>query len=320
MTKRVFVAGHGGMVGRAILRLLAKDANLEIVCRTRAELDLTSSTAVRQFFQTQAIDQIYLAAAKVGGVQANITSPAEFLYENTMIAANVIHQAHQANVQQLLFLGSSSIYPKDAEQPIPETALLSGKFEPTNEPYSVAKIVGIKLCESYNRQYSRDYRCVIPANLYGQDDFFDEETSHVIPALIQRIEHAHRTNKDTVVIWGSGRPRREFLHVDDMAAACKFIMDAQQASLMAETSPTCSHINIGSSEDHSIRQIAEMIAQSVGYNGQLQFDTSKPDGVQRKLMNSEIAKRLGWQSRVPLEIGLRDTVAWYRENLDKLRR
>ena len=320
MSKKVFVAGHGGMVGRAILRLLAKDQKIEIICKTRAELDLTSPGAVRTFFETEAIDQVYLAAAKVGGVQANISAPAEFLYENTMIAANVIHEAHHANVQRLLFLGSSSIYPRDADQPMAETALLSGRFEPSNEPYSVAKIVGIKLCESYNRQYDRDYRCVIPANLYGPEDFFDEEKSHVIPALIQRIEQAHRSNQNSVVIWGSGTPRREFLHVDDMAEACKFMMELPKQRLQSEVSPMCSHINIGSAEDVSIRQIAQLIAQCVGFEGKLEFDTSKPDGVARKLMNSEKIDRLGWRPRVPLETGLKETVAWYRANLEALRR
>jgi GDP-L-fucose synthase len=319
MTKKVFVAGHGGMVGQAIVRLLAKYDELEIVCKSRAELDLTSSQEVKEFFQSQDIDQVYLAAAKVGGIQANMSYPAEFLYENLMIASNVIHEAHKAGVQHLLFLGSSSIYPKDAEQPMREDALLSGRFEPTNEPYSVAKIAGIKLCESYNRQYGRDYRSIIPANLYGQNDTFNEENSHVIPSLIRRIEHAHRTKKDEVTVWGSGNPLREFLHVDDMASACKFLMEAPREKLDSENSPSCSHINAGVDGDVSIRQIAELIAKSVGFTGELQFDSSKPDGVFRKFMNSEKMARLGWHHQISLEKGLKETVAWYRDNLDSLR-
>ncbi|MGX5726590.1 GDP-L-fucose synthase [Metapseudomonas otitidis] len=305
MSQTIFVAGHRGMVGSAIVRNLERSGYKNILTATRDKLNLLDQAAVRNFFEDNHIDQIYLAAAKVGGIHANNTYPAEFMYENLMIQANVIHSAHHASVQKLLFLGSSCIYPRLAAQPMAEDALLTGALEPTNEPYAIAKIAGIKLCESYNRQYGRDYRSVMPTNLYGPGDNYHPENSHVIPALIRRFHEAKLSKSAEVAVWGSGLPRREFLYVDDMATASVHVMSLSRAQWQEAVSPTCSHINVGCGHDQSIREVAELVAKVVGYTGRLVFDTSKPDGAPRKLMNSSKLEMLGWRPEVELEIGLR---------------
>ncbi len=310
----IFIAGHRGMVGSAIIRQLEAQGNCEIITRTRQQLDLTNQAAVQDFFATNEIDQVYLAAAKVGGIHANNTYPAEFLYENLMIEANIIHAAHQADVQRLLFLGSSCIYPKLAEQPMKETALLTGTLEATNEPYAIAKIAGIKLCESYNRQYGRDYRSVMPTNLYGPFDNFHPENSHVVPALLRRFHEAKLANAPVVTIWGSGTPMREFLHVDDMAAASIHVMELDKATYDAHTEPMLSHINVGTGVDCTIRELAETIAEVTGFKGKLEFDASKPDGTPRKLMDVSRLAALGWTAGISLKDGLRHAYEWYVEN------
>lgn len=303
------------MVGGAILRQLQarKDAGeaLELVTRTRAELDLTDQAAVRDFMRSEAPDVVILAAAKVGGIMANNTYPAEFIYENLMIECNVIHQAFAAGVQQLLQLGSSCIYPRDAAQPMAEEALLTGTLEPTNEPYAIAKIAGIKLCESYNRQYGVDYRSVMPTNLYGPGDNFHPQNSHVLPALIRRFHEATRDGATEVVIWGSGKPMREFLHVDDMAEASLFVLDLPQNVYAAQTHPMQSHINVGTGRDISIAALAGMVAEVTGFKGRLVFDTSKPDGTMRKLMDVSCLADMGWRARNDLKDGLRETYDWF---------
>lgn len=301
---RIFVAGHRGMVGSAIVRRLQALGYRHIVTRTRGELDLLDQAAVRHFFREEKIDWVYVAAAKVGGIHANNTYPAEFIYENIMIQANVIHEAHKAGVQKLMFLGSSCIYPREAPQPISEEALLTGMLEPTNEPYAIAKIAGIKLCESYNRQYGRDYRSVMPPNLYGPGDNYHPENSHVIPAMIRRFHEAKMRGDNEVTVWGTGSPRREFLYVDDMAAASVHVMNLDKVDYDQCTQAMCSHINIGSGSEITIRELAETIREAVGYGGTLVFDTSKPDGTPRKLMNSSRLQALGWNTEVPLETGL----------------
>src|SRR5690554_6010809 len=273
---RVFVAGHGGMVGSAIIRQLEQEQSCEIVTRSSNELDLSDQARVRGFFREESIDQVYLAAARVGGIHANNTYPADFIYDNLMIEANVVQAAHAAGVQQLLFLGSSCIYPKFAEQPMKEEALLTGTLEPTNEPYAIAKIAGIKLCESYNRQHGRDYRSVMPTNLYGPNDNFHPDNSHVIPALMRRFHEAVQEGAKEVVVWGSGKPMREFLHVDDMAAACLHVMNLDRQIYQAYTQPMLSHINVGTGEDCTIRELAETMARVTGFEGKLTFDSSKP--------------------------------------------
>lgn len=308
---KYFVAGHNGMVGRAILRRLnAKGA--DVVVKSRSELDLTNQSDVRDFFQKTRPDRVILAAAKVGGIYANNTYPAEFIYENLMIESNVIHQSYLAGAARLLFLGSSCIYPKSASQPMGEDALLTGTLEPTNEPYAIAKIAGIKLCESYNRQYGVDFRSVMPTNLYGQGDNFHPENSHVLPALIRRFDEAAIRGDKDVVIWGSGKPMREFLHVDDMAEASLFVMDLDLADYRGETDPMLSHINVGTGQDISIAQLAQTIAKVTGFTGQLLYDTSKPDGTARKLMNVNRLTRLGWRASIDLETGIRQTYEWYK--------
>jgi GDP-L-fucose synthase len=308
---KIYVAGHKGMVGSAIIRTLRNQGQMDIVTRTHSELDLTDQSAVRSFFETTKLDQIYLAAAKVGGIYANNTYPAEFIYQNLMIEANVIHEAWRAGVQKLLFLGSSCIYPKLVSQPMREEALLTGILESTNEPYAIAKIAGIKLCESYNRQYGlshgTDYRSVMPTNLYGPGDNYHPENSHVIPALIRRFHEAKVTNMPCVTIWGTGTPRREFLYVDDMAAASVYTMSLAKSVYDTHTQPMLSHINVGFGEDISIDQLAHMIGKIVGYQGNIEFDTSKPDGTARKLMNSDRLSALGWNAKVSLEMGLEKT-------------
>jgi GDP-L-fucose synthase len=308
--QKIYVAGHRGMVGSAIVKQLQEQGidHSKIITRTHAELDLTNQLAVQQFFAQQKPTQVYLAAAKVGGIHANNTYPADFIYENLMRQANVIEAAFQNAVQKLLFLGSSCIYPRMAKQPMVEDALMTGTLEPTNEPYAIAKIAGIKLCESYNRQYGAshgvDYRSVLPTNLYGPGDNYHPENSHVIPALIRRFHEARASLSPTVTIWGSGTPRREFLYVDDMAAASVFVMNLPKARLDAYTQPMKSHINIGFGDDITIKELALALGKIVGYQGVINFDTSKPDGSPRKLMDSNRLNTLGWHAKVSLEAGL----------------
>jgi GDP-L-fucose synthase len=316
---KVFVAGHRGMVGAAIVRELEARGYRDIVTRTHAQLDLTDQAAVRTFFQSERPDQVYLAAAKVGGIHANNTYPADFIYANLMIEANVVHEAWRAGVRKLLFLGSSCIYPRLVPQPMSEAALLTGTLEPTNEPYAIAKIAGIKLCESYNRQYGAthgtDYRSVMPTNLYGPGDNYHPENSHVIPALIRRFHEAKETGADHVVIWGTGTPRREFLYVDDMAAASVYVMELDETTYRANTQPMLSHINVGTGEDITIRQLAETIGKVLGYRGRIEFDPGKPDGTPRKLMDVGRLNSLGWRARIGLEEGLALAYGDYRARL-----
>lgn len=306
--QKIYVAGHGGMVGSAIVRTLRQQGESNIVTRTHAELDLTNQAAVRTFFETEQPDQVYLAAAKVGGIHANNTYPAEFIYQNLMMEANIIDAVFRNGVKKLLFLGSSCIYPKLVPQPMREDALLTGTLEPTNEPYAIAKIAGIKLCESYNRQYGQshsiDYRSVMPTNLYGPGDNYHQENSHVIPALIRRFHEAKINAAPSVVIWGTGTPRREFLYVDDMAAASVHVMNLPKAIYDQHTLPMLSHINVGCGYDITIRELAEAIGKTTDYRGEIQFDSSKPDGTPRKLMDSSRLNALGWKAQVDLADGL----------------
>ena len=303
-SNKIYVAGHRGMVGSAIVRVLKGQGQTNLVVRTHAELDLTDQQAVRHFFETEKPDQVYLAAAKVGGIHANNTYPAEFIYQNLIVQANVIDAAFRNGVQKLLFLGSSCIYPRLAPQPMSEDALMTGALEPTNEPYAIAKIAGIKLCESYNRQYAVDYRSVMPTNLYGPGDNYHPENSHVIPALIRRFHEAKTSNAPSVSIWGSGTPRREFLYVDDMASASVHVMQLPKAEYEQYTQPMQGHINVGSGSDVTIADLALAIAQAVGYKGQIEFDATKPDGAPRKWMDSSRLNALGWQAKVSLIEGL----------------
>ncbi|MDD2658572.1 MAG: GDP-L-fucose synthase [Methylococcales bacterium] len=311
---KIYVAGHRGMVGSAIVKQLNEGGFKNIVSRTHAELDLTDQAAVRSFMQQEKPDQVILAAAKVGGIHANNEYPAEFIYENLMVEANVIHQAWAAGCSSLLFLGSSCIYPKLAAQPMQESALLTGVLESTNEPYAIAKIAGIKLCESYNRQYGTDYRSVMPTNLYGQNDNFHLENSHVIPAMLRKFHDAKTTNSASVTLWGTGKAMREFLHVDDMAAACVHVMSLSKERYQSSTEPMLSHLNVGAGEDVTIRELAETIRQVVGYQGEIIWDSSKPDGAPRKLMDAGKLKSMGWQPRVALAEGLAGTYRWFVEH------
>jgi GDP-L-fucose synthase len=314
----IFVAGHNGLVGRALVRHLHALGHRNLIVRSRSELDLTDQRAVQSFLAEQPIAQVYVAAAKVGGILANAHQPADFILENLVIESNVIGGAHVAGIPRLLLLGSSCIYPKLAPQPISEDALLTGPLEPTNEPYAIAKIAGLKLCESFARQYGRDYRTVMPTNLYGPFDNFHPMNSHVLPALIRRFVEACEQGAPSVTIWGSGTPRREFLHVDDLASACVTVMNLDASRLKEVCSPTNSHINIGCAEDHTIADVARLIAKLTGYPGEIAFDTSKPDGTPRKLLDCTRIFSLGWKPSITLEAGLRQTIDWFVANRHRL--
>lgn len=318
-TDAIYIAGHRGMVGSAIVRQLEKLGCNNIIARTHEELDLCDQSAVGAFFKEHSIDVVVLAAAKVGGIHANNEYPAEFIYQNLMIESNIIHQAWKAGITKLLFLGSSCIYPKLAEQPMREDALLTGSLETTNEPYAIAKIAGIKLCESYNRQYGTDYRSVMPTNLYGENDNFHPENSHVIPAMMRRFHEAKKSDENEVVVWGTGTPMREFLHVDDMAAACIHVIQLDTDEYEANTQPMLSHINVGTGVDCTIKELSFTMAKVVGFNGKIVFDASKPDGTPRKLMDVSRLQVLGWEASISLEDGLRATYQWFLENEDALR-
>ena len=318
MTK-IYVAGHRGMVGGAIMRRLQAQPDIELLTRPSAELDLRNQAEVRSFMQAERPDAVILAAAKVGGIHANNTYPADFIYENLMIECNVIHQAFEAGVKRLLQLGSSCIYPRAVAQPMAEDALLTGVLEPTNEPYAVAKIAGIKLCESYNRQHGTDYRSVMPTNLYGPGDNFHPDNSHVLPALIRRFHEAAQADTPAVTIWGSGNPRREFLHVDDMAEASLFVMALDAETYSANTSPMLSHINVGCGEDISILELAKLVADVTDFKGEILTDPCKPDGTPRKLMDVTRLEKMGWRASVPLARGVKETYHWFLENNDALR-
>lgn len=315
----MYIAGHKGMVGSALVRKLSQMNDSDLVLKDRREVDLTDQRSVEKLFHEESIDEVYLAAAKVGGIHANNEYPAEFIYQNLMIQLNIIHAAHLNDVQNLLFLGSSCIYPKLAEQPMSEASLLTGTLEPTNEPYAIAKIAGIKLCESYNRQYSRDFRSVMPTNLYGPGDNFHPQNSHVVPALIQRFHDAKVTGASDVTVWGSGKPKREFLHVDDMASACVHVMALDRQAYEAHTVPMQSHINVGTGVDCSIETLARLIAKTVKFEGEIRFDSSKPDGTPRKLLNVDRLAKLGWESSIGLADGLADAYDWFLKNRESIR-
>ena len=317
--RKIYLAGHLGMVGRAILRQILARGKTTIITRTHAKLDLTDQAAVQAFMQAERPDVVILAAAKVGGILANNSYPADFIYQNLMIEANVIHGAFTAGVTRLLQLGSSCIYPRDVPQPMREDALLTGELEPTNEPYAIAKIAGIKLCESYNRQYGTDYRSVMPTNLYGPGDNFHTENSHVLPALIRRFHEAVVSGVEEVEIWGTGTPRREFLHVDDMAAASLFVLDLPEAEYAANTQPMLSHINVGCGADISILELAQKIAAITGYKGRIMTDPSKPGGTPRKLMDVSRLTQMGWSAQIGLDEGLAQTYQWFLASIDKPR-
>ena len=314
---KIYIAGHSGLVGSAIVRLLEAKGFTNLIIRTHEELDLTNQAAVQDFFLVQKPDYVILAAGKVGGIHANNTYPAEFIYQNIVIEANVIHNAYQNSVKRLLFLGSSCIYPKDVRQPMREEVLLTDRLEPTNEPYAVAKIAGIKLCESYNRQYGTDYRSVMPTNLYGINDNFHQENSHVIPALMQNFHNAKINSQEEVIVWGSGQAMREFLYVDDMAEASLFVLQLDQHSYQSSTESMLSHINVGTGVDITILELAKIMKQVVGFEGDIKFDTNKPDGAMRKLIDTSRLRRMGWIYSTELENGLRKTYDWYVKTIER---
>lgn len=319
MQKKIYIAGHRGMVGSALVRQLCDHNGVELITRTHAQLDLVNQAEVNAFFQEHKVDEVYLAAARVGGIHANNAYPADFIYDNLIMQANVINGAYQSGVKKLLLLGSSCIYPRLADQPMQESALLTGELEPTNEPYAIAKIAGIKLCESYNRQYGVDYRSVMPTNLYGENDNFHPDNSHVIPAMMRRFHNAKVANEKQVVVWGSGRPMREFLYVDDMAQASIHVMNLSNEIYKRATSERLSHINIGTGLDCSISQLAKTMKTVTGYNGELIFDSTKPDGSPRKLLDVNRLASLGWKAQVSLEQGLAKTYTWFLDNEGTLR-
>ncbi|MDG2228721.1 MAG: GDP-L-fucose synthase [Gammaproteobacteria bacterium] len=314
-SQKIFLAGHKGMVGSSILRNLKSLGYRNIITSTREELDLTQQSEVNSFFQNKEFDQVYMAAARVGGIYANNTYPAQFIYENLMIEANVIHSAYISGVKKLLFLGSSCIYPKNSKQPMIENMLLTGILEPTNEPYAISKIAGIKLCESYNREYGTDFRSIMPTNLYGPGDNFHPENSHVIASLIHRFHNAKLDEKSNVSVWGTGKPFREFLHVDDMASAAIHVMNLEKSEYLKNTEPQLSHINIGSGKEYTISDLAMLIAETVNFKGNIKFDKDKPDGTPRKLIDSTLLRSMGWEPQLDLRKGLRDTYNWYLENI-----
>ena len=319
VNSKVYVAGHRGLVGSAIVRQLKERGFTNLILKTSSELDLINQSAVNEFFKAEMPEYVILAAAKVGGIHANNTYPADFIYQNLMIEANVIHSAYQYGVKRLLFLGSSCIYPRAVEQPMREDALLTGVLEPTNEPYALAKISGIKLCESYNRQYGCDYRSVMPTNLYGEGDNFHPENSHVIPAIMRRFHEAREREDSEVLVWGSGNAMREFLYVDDMAAASLFILELDEETYQSNTQTMLSHINVGTGVDCTIRELAETMKRVVGFEGELKFDQTKPDGAPRKLMDVSRLKNMGWSYSISLEQGLKSTYDWFLENQDRFR-
>ena len=316
---KIYIAGHSGMVGSAMCETLKSTGGYDVITRSRSDLDLTDQASVASFFQSEKPDMVVIAAAKVGGIHANNTFSGQFIYENLQIQNNVIHQAHLVDVQKLIFLGSSCIYPNAAPQPMTENMLLTGTLEATNEAYAIAKIAGLKMCESYNRQYGRDYRCLMPSNLYGPGDNFNAENSHVIPALIHKFHKAKITNNNTVTIWGSGSPRREFLYVSDMVDAACFLINLDPEVYQSKVDPRCSHVNIGTGFDVTILELAELIKEIVQFKGQILFDQTKPDGSPRKLLNVDILRSLGWEHTTSLDKGLKKTYHWFCENLESLR-
>ena len=314
---RIYVAGHNGMVGSAVVRRLREEGYTRLILRTRAELDLTDQKIVQSFLQEETPEYVFICAAKVGGIQANNVFPAEFIYQNLQIQNNLIHFSYVSNVKRLLFLGSSCIYPRECAQPIKEEYLLTGPLEPTNEPYAIAKIAGIKLCQSYNRQYNTDFRCLMPTNLYGPGDNYHPENAHVIPALIRRFHEAKLNNDPEATVWGTGTPRREFLHVDDLATACTQVMQLEPETYNNHLPPELSHINVGVGHDISIRELAQYICCVTDYQGKIRFDTSQPDGTPRKLMNSDLCKTLGWTPQITLEEGLTRAYQDYKESISE---
>lgn len=318
MKKNIFIAGHQGMVGSAIAKRLSKE-NCNLITKNKAELNLVNQKEVDKFFLNNKIDQIYIAAARVGGIKANNEYPADFIYQNLMIQNNLINSAHKFNIEKLLFLGSSCIYPKFSKQPINENMLMTGKLEETNEPYAIAKIAGIKMCESYNRQFGTDFRCVMPTNLYGPGDNFDLNNSHVIPALIRKFYEAKMKSKNEVEVWGTGSAKREFLHVDDMADACIFIMEMQKDTYRQSTELQSSHVNIGTGVDISIRDLSDLIAKMIEYEGSVVFNSNEKEGTPKKVLDISLLQKLGWKSKISLEDGLKKTVEWYKNNQDLIR-
>ena len=312
--KRIYIAGHNGMVGSAIFRKLKLDTSVKIITKNRSDLNLLNQTEVKNFLKSEKLDAVIIAAAKVGGIYANQALPAQFIYENLQIQNNIIHGSHENDIEKILFLGSSCIYPKDIKQPISEDDLLSGKLELTNEPYAIAKIAGIKMCESYNRQYGRDYRSVMPSNLYGEGDNFHYENSHVVPALIRRFHDAKINLLDKVLVWGSGKPKREFLYVDDMADACLHVFNLHKDKYNQLVKPNQNHINIGSGKEITIKDLAEIIAKLINFKGKILFDRNKPDGTPRKLMSNDLIQKSGWESKISLEEGLRKTYKWFLDS------